>query len=73
MGTFQALGISVFAGFLVVVLLGVSRLLWWWALENVYLKVTCRHQTDVSGKWIAEYQDSSGHSCYEESELKQYG
>ncbi len=73
MSGFQVLGISVSASFLALLLLGVWKILWSALLENYYLKLTCRHLTDISGKWIAEYTDMHGHSCYDETELKQFG
>ena len=73
MSVFEALGISVGAGFIVLILIGTSRILWWWSLENIYLKITCRHMTDISGNWIGEYTDPRGHKCTEDLELKQYG
>jgi len=73
MNVFEALGISVTAGILVLLLLGASRILWRYALENIYLQVTCRHITDISGKWNVEYTDIHGHSCYDETKLVQHG
>lgn len=73
MSAFQALGISVVAGLLALSFVWLSHILWRWVFENVYLKITCRHLTDISGRWKSEYTDKFGHSCYDETELKQYG
>lgn len=68
-----AFGISVGAAFAALFLLGIFKVLWHHYLENVYIKLANRHTSDISGQWKAEYLDSSGHKCYETTEIKQYG
>jgi hypothetical protein len=73
MSVFEALGISVCAGITVLLLVWATKILWLWVFEKLYLKLSCRHLTDIGGKWLAEYQDVGGNTCYEEVELCQYG
>jgi hypothetical protein len=73
MGIFQALGVSVAAGFFVVIFLKICHVLWLWCFENVYLRITCRHLPDLSGKWTSEYRDQKGNDCYDDIEITQYG
>jgi hypothetical protein len=73
MEAYEALGISVLASFLVLLMVWASRIMWLYLLENVYLKLTCRYLTDICGTWRAEFTDLHGHKCCEETEIKQYG
>jgi len=73
MSVYEALGISVFASVLVLVLVWSSRVLWAYFLENVYLRLTCRYLTDISGVWRAEYTDPNGHKCSDETTIRQHG
>jgi hypothetical protein len=73
MGNYEALGISVVASVLVLAMVWTSRVTWAYLLENVYLKLTCRYLTDIRGTWRAEYTDMHGHTCCDETEIRQYG
>ncbi|MBC8356893.1 MAG: hypothetical protein H8E66_33395 [Planctomycetes bacterium] len=73
MTIFQAIGISVTSSFIVLALIGVTRMLWWRGVEKFYLKLTCLHTPDVSGRWHAHYEDPSGHACSETIDIKQFG
>jgi len=73
MTTVEVVGVSVLASLLALGILWIGRIVWCWVGENFYLKLTCRHATDISGKWRAEYEDSSGHRCSEKTDIKQSG
>jgi hypothetical protein len=57
---FTALGISVVAGFLVIVFGFIAKLLWEYYVVNCYLKITARHLPDIEGDWEAGYEVSEG-------------
>lgn len=73
MNSFEALGISVTAGILVILFTWTSKILWIFAVENLWLKLTCRHLPDISGPWNAEDISTKTHKCTEILNLKQYG
>jgi hypothetical protein len=70
---FLAFGISLAASLLAVLFLGTFRVLWNWWLQDVWVKLTYRHVTDIAGRWDAEYQDIHGNQIREEMHLYQFG
>lgn len=71
---FTALGISVVAGFLVIVFGFIAKLLWEYFFVNFYLKITAKHLPDIEGDWEAEYEVSEGQwQAKDETKIKQYG
>jgi len=74
MNNFTALGISVAAGFLVLSFNWISKVIWQWQLENVYLRLASRSVTDISGDWVSEVSDpDEGWTIRDETTLRQYG
>ncbi len=63
-----ALGISVLASLLTILLLWLKDLVW----ERLWLKVSCRQVLDIAGDWKAQYDDEN-HKYSETMRLKQYG
>ena len=73
MSSYEALGISVTAGVLVIVFMWISKILWVYLVENLWLKLTCRHLANISGLWVAKYKATKTHQYTEVLNLKQYG
>ena len=72
MSVYEALGISVTAGILVLFFTWVSKVLWVSVVENLWLKLTCMHLPDISGPWIAVYESPENYQYSEVVRLRQY-
>lgn len=70
---FEALGISVTASIIVLASHFAIKILWRDLFEKYYIKITCRHMTDISGTWYSLSHDPHGNKCYQEISVKQYG
>jgi hypothetical protein len=64
--TFQALGISLIASTLFVLINWAAKGAWIWFGENLWLKLTSRHIPDIAGTWDAEFNDPAKNSSYRE-------
>lgn len=71
--TIMAIGLSVTASVLTLVLLAITKILWNYWLANVWLRYTCRHLTDLQDIWESKYTDNNGIQIDEQLDLKQYG
>jgi hypothetical protein len=73
MSVYEALGISVTAGILVLCLTWASKILWTSVIENLWLKLACMHLPNISGVWEAIYESPEDYRYSEVVHLKQYG
>jgi len=75
MSTWQAITMSVISSFIVLFIIGVIKWQWEWWIINVWLKISCRHIVDISGKWKLTTISSNNedYKWNEEIILKQYG
>lgn len=63
---------SILATFITLVIIAVWRACWTHWLINHWLKLACRHISDISGNWVAEYS-GDGWRRREEISLTQFG
>jgi hypothetical protein len=68
----QSIGVSVLASVITLALFGVYKLVWNWCLQNIWLRITCRHVLDIQGVWAGdmEYHDLVAHEVLT---IRQYG
>lgn len=67
------IGISFTASILAVIFITISNIVWKHILLNLWLKLSCRHISDISGEWEANYTTEHGTQTQKDIIIQQFG